>query len=260
MRDLLQDCMEDFRRKAKLTTAVPPSDFRELFCSKCNNTSCVNRQAGDPLAVRVATQFDRLMNPMQSDPTLPKYAQISQNEWEDMTQEAMKLIISSRRNDWEVPILDGVPEAASSKNTQVVDSAIRELAKAKGVDAPQLPEPSSQLETLPCGHPVSADPAHGDTSEGATHYCIMCEAEALPEPEPEPRKAVVNKPPAHPKKEAAYRPANKGNAPSQDGMIGGGPAPTPKKAHDPWAVPDIGKKVSTGATVKFGSGGVIDDE
>ena len=240
MRDLLQDCMEDFRRKAKLTTAIPPSDFKELFCSKCNNASCVNRQAGDPLAVRVATQFDRLMNPVQSDPNLPKYAQISQNEWEDMTQEAMKLIISSRRNDWEVPILDGVPEAASTQNTEVVDSAIRELAKAKGVDAPELPAPSVEFDELPSGQ--------------------VDMGEDFEEPEPEPPPKVVKKPPSHPKKEATFRPANKGNAPSQDGMIGGGPSPKPKKAQDPWAVPDIGKKVSTGATVKFGSGGVIEDE
>jgi len=33
-------------------------------------------------------------------------------------------------------------------------------------------------ERLPCGHPVTDDPAHNDPNPGATHFCVSCEQEA----------------------------------------------------------------------------------
>ena len=236
--------MEDFRRKAKLDTPVSPGDFRELFCSKCKNTDCVNRQSGDPLSFRVATQFERLTNPQQADPNLPKYAQIVLKEWQDMTREALRLEISDRRGDWEVPdidITDGVSQVAPPGSTTVVDNAVRNLAKAQGKEVPHLPEIPSNED---------------DFSKAAVD--LLGEIEDA-EPEPETPKEPA---PQHPKKNPAFRPAARGNAEDQSGMVGGGPIPPPEKPVDPWAVKtdEGGRKVEAGATVKFGAGGEIVDE
>ncbi len=245
MQDLLLDCMEDFRRKASLSTPVAPSDFKELWCSKCNNTDCVNFQTGDPLTRRVATQFERLTNPNQADPNIPKYAKIVIKEWQDMTREALKLEISDRRGDWEIPeidITDGVPQPAGRGHTNVVDEAVRNLAKAQGKEAPHLPEMSSDPEEFA---KAAAD--------------LLGE---LPEPEDEPEPEVKQPAPQHPKKNPAFRPAGRGNAEAQGGMIGGGPVPPPEEPVDPWAVVPSkgGKRVAAGATIKFGAEGEIADD
>lgn len=236
MQDYLQDCMEDFRRKAELNTPVAPSEFKELWCSKCQQ-QCVNARFGDPLSQRVATQFDRLTRPTQADPNLPKYAVLLAKEWADMSREALKLEISSRRGDWEVPeidITDGVPQVAARGSTEVVDEAVRNLAKAQGKRTPNLPEIASDKDEF------------------------VKDAEALLEelPKPEPKKPPA---PKHPKKDPAFRPAARGNAPDQGGMIDGGPAPK-MVAPDPWEAPPPkeDRKVKAGAVIKFGDGGVID--
>tara|TARA_Y100000310_G_scaffold261537_1_gene270929 strand:- start:2071 stop:2820 length:750 start_codon:yes stop_codon:yes gene_type:complete len=249
MRDFLQDCMEDFRRKAKLDTPVSPGDFRELFCSKCNNKECVNRQTGDPLSLRVATQFERLTKAQQADPLLPQYAQIVAKEWEDMTREALRLEIADRRGDWEVPdidVNDGVPLAAGRGRTNVVDEAVRDLAEAQGKATPHLPE-----------IPPDRDEFANEAAD------LPGELEGHPEEPEEPKEPEKAAPaPQHPKKNPTFRPGGRGNSEDQSGMIGGGPIPPSEKPADPWAVvPDKGgKKVEAGATIKFGTGGEIADE
>ena len=34
------------------------------------------------------------------------------------------------------------------------------------------------MECLPCGHPVTDDPAYDDPNPGATHYCVSCAKES----------------------------------------------------------------------------------
>jgi hypothetical protein len=260
VRDFLQDCMEDFRRKAKLGTTVSVADFKDLFCSKCNQ-ECVHRGAGDPLVTRVRTQAERLTNPTQANPNLPQYAEIIGKEWADKTMEALRLEIADRRNDWEIPILDGTPLAATPSNTEVVDDAVRQLAKAKGQKAPEFP--------------ASRDPAVWDRAVGLAGAKAKNEkyvqviydrlVQGQPEPEPEPEPEAPKEPPApqHPKKHPKFRPQGRGNAPDQGGMIGGGPPPAPKEEPDPWAAPTPvaagNRTVSSGATIKLSGGKIVDE-
>lgn len=245
MQDFLLDCMEDFRRKANLSTPVAPGEFRGLFCSKCKNLKCVNRQTGDPLALRVATQFQRLTQPNQADPFLPRYAQIAAKEWEDMTQEALKLVIADRRGDWEVPeieVTDGVALPAGRGPTNVVDEAVRNLASAQGKATPHLPE-----------MPTDKDEFVNAAAE------LLGEME-VEEQEPEPD--VTPPAPTHPKSNPTFRPGGRGNAVDQSGMIDGSPAPPAEEQPDPWSVaPATGdRKVEAGAVIKLGAGGEIVDE
>lgn len=241
MQDYLQDCMEDFRRKASLTTAVSPSEFKELWCSKCQQ-ACVNARFGDPFVNRIASQFDRLTRPNQADPHQPKYASIVAREWADMTREALKLEVADRRGDWEVPeidITDGTPQVATRGGTSVVDQAVRNLAQAQGRKAPELPEVPS------------------DDEEFSRDAAALLE-EKKPEPVP-PRPPA----PQHSKKNPSFRPSQRGNAPAQEGMLDGSPIPN-QEPEDPWAAPpsttEVRRKVQPGAVIKFGAGGEIADD
>lgn len=256
MKDFLQDCMEDFRRKAKLTTAVSPVEFKELFCSHCKQ-QCVNALHGDPLARRAATQFDRLVHAKQVNPDLPKYASIVGAGWVDKTLEEINLAISARRNDWEVPILDGTPLAATPARTEVVDSAVRQLAQAKGQKAPKFPD-SVNKEVWARAEGLAGKKADKVDYVQVIYDRLMSGVEEDAEEVEE--QAPVEPAPQHPKKHPGFRPQGRGNAVAQGGMIGGAPKPKHEPAPDPWAAPDpkvTGQRVNPGAVIKFGADGKI---
>jgi hypothetical protein len=289
MQDLLQDCMEDFRRKAKLKVAVKPSDVLDLFCSKCQNAKCVNALQGDPLAVRAATQFDRLTNPLQANPNDPKYAQIVGFNWEDMAREAKRLAISAQRNDWtvpsldalkpptapapavevkpkaeddldpyEIPITDGVSQRSTPEGTQQLRDSVRHLAEAQGRKPPTFPEDVDEAVWQRAKDKAGKKGHIEDYVRVIYDKLMQGQAPAEePEPEPEPPKEPA---PAHPKIDPTFRPSQRGNAPSQDGMIGGAPVPKNEPV-DPWAPPPsagtTSAKVKAGATITFGTDGKI---
>jgi len=239
--DLLHECLADFRRKANITTAIPTQDFKESFCAWCKNPECVNSFGDDLFTHRVRTQFNRLCRPDQGDPKLPKYAQIVETVWQDMTQKALQLEISARRGDWEVPVVDGSPEAASPADTAVVDEAVRQLARSRGQDEPDLPQP-----------------AEDDFAQAAEEIL-----EGLPEPEPETPTEPKPQAPQHPKKDPQFKPPNRGNTEVPVGgiMIGGEAPPTPEQEVDSWAPPaETGTVVKAGAVIRLGVGGEITDD
>lgn len=248
MRDFLSDCMSDFKQKAKLNVEVPVGDFKQLFCVKCKQ-QCAHRLSGDPLAQRVATQFDRLVRAQKADSFLPKYAQIVAAEWLDMTKEALKLEIADRRQDWEVPI--PIPDT-----TAVVEEAVKSLS----AEMPEDVVPEVWERALELAKAKSYDQGYVEAI-----YRRLLKG-YVPPPEAEDTKGSPPPPaaPKHPKKDPAFRPNARGNAPSQDGMLLGpeGAPLTPKKVPvvDPWAVPvpaTSGATVRAGAVLKFGSDGKI---
>ena len=225
MQDYLQDCITDFQQKGNLTAAVAPSEFRELFCSKCANRDCMNRQSGDPMAARLATQFDRLMNPTRGNPGDPRYAQIVGANWEDMTREALKLVISGRRNDWTVPVIgDTAPKPLPVKAAEpVLDEDDEDEGNDGGdegggtpLELPSPPKPPAPL------HPKKNPTFRPETRGNAQIQGGMIGGAPLPEPKKAP-------PPI-----------------------------------DPWAAPvpasTSDHKISSGAVIKLGAGGYIIDE
>jgi hypothetical protein len=95
MNDLINECMSDLK-----TTDM--AAFTMTFCERCRQPGCHRAKwAGDKFGARVATQFDRLLRPEQADPTSSRYEHLV--DFQNMMQEAMRLEISDRRGDWEIP-------------------------------------------------------------------------------------------------------------------------------------------------------------
>lgn len=192
-------------------------DFQGIFCRRCRHPECTHAKwSSDKFTQRVRTQEERLFNPFQVDPKLPQYAHISQTDFKDLLQEAMRLEIADRRGDWvipEIPIVDGKPQTSLPGS---VDAALKALRKS----------------------PVAEDAVPPDDEDEETPAVPnVAPAIVPPRPYPETIPVVRNTP-----------------APRGGVMIGGGnpppPPPSPKLVVDPWAIPPPGpRKVAPGAVI-----------
>lgn len=222
MADLLNDCMADLRQQGSV------KDFQETFCTRCRNVACDHAKwSADKFGARVATQVDRLFNTPQADPGSSRYAMLG--EFRDMLEQAVRLEVSAKRADWEVPeipILDGRVETATAPTTGAVDQAVQALARTRGRDEVDLPNPEvteEQIRALP-------DAAIRELEK--------------PAPAPLPRVNPVV--PPTPKT---------GNTPAPTGgiLLGGPGRPAPEPPADPWEVkPDAPRKVEPGARIRLG--------
>lgn len=190
MPNLLQDCM------ASTGVRSSPQEFMEVFCKRCRNADCDNAQwATDRFSRRVSTQVDRLFNPLQVDPSLPKYAQVAQADFKDMLHEAMRLEIADRRGDWTLP--DDVPSpniTAPVSKKPSTEEVVEEAVQAH-VTAPQkVSEPAPQHPKQRVTPPKMANtvvPAEGIMLDGS------------PPPSQAPKKVVEDPwaaPPPGPRK------------------------------------------------------------
>lgn len=151
MKDLLRDCLADFEQKVNQKTG--PKEFTDTFCKRCRNPECVNAGwSKDAFSARVTTQVERLTNPTQVDPHLPKYAQIVAAEFKDMIHKAYQLEVADRRGDWEVPQVPDKPlppKVPVPVQQPVEVEALPEPVKTKLVSpAPQHPK-KAQPTRLP---------------------------------------------------------------------------------------------------------------
>lgn len=139
MGDLLAGCNEH---------GLSVGDFKSLFCVRCRNAGCVYAGwATDRFGARVATQADRLLNPVVMDPRLPKYAQIVQSEFKDLLESAMRLEVSSQRKDWEIPDVSPKPKTPGRKSLladlEPISDGAPEVPEVPEV--PSVPKPSAVL-------------------------------------------------------------------------------------------------------------------
>lgn len=175
--DLFDGCYEGEHRKA-----MSPEEFTQTFCSACMNAGCRNsRGAGMKWTQRMLTQEDRLLNNPDFAPDNTA-AILGLPDFPDMLREALAIEISNQRGDWEPVTQADVGRAA---------------AEMMGVIPPSPPVGfKPEPETLTCGHPLEADPAHNDPNPYATHYCMVCQA--LAEALEKKAEAEVNNDPADP--------------------------------------------------------------
>jgi hypothetical protein len=267
--DLLPDCLADWKQKTQKVGNPPSTDqFKELFCRACRNPVCVNHQAGDPFAARMSNQADRLMNPSQADPNQPKYARIVQADFANLLNQAVKLEISSKRNDWtpvETPSFDITDGKPVSNESKAVDAAVQRLAEAQGRKAPEKGESPERDPLLWERAVVLAQRQQKSHIEEYVQAIYDRLESSEPDPEePEEAEPVIKGPPApqHPKAPLKAPPPPRGNATAQGGMIGSLPEPQP--AADPWAVPvdprrSGGRRVKAGVRIKLTASGEIDD-
>ena len=226
--DLIEDCISDIVNPGQKRDYKA---FQDTFCLRCRNANCIHAKwIKDKFGARVALQPDRLFNPTMADGKLPQYADLV--DFTDKFQEAMRLDIANRRGDWEVPevpIIDGQVEQGAPSTTDVVDNAVRALAKSKGQKEPKLPDPTQ---------------ASMDTFLEETKGLMADEDSRCDEQPPQESAPVVSAP------EAPYP---LGNTPvPQTGVMVGGGSPPPVPQEDDWTPKPKERKIVPGATIKMG--------
>lgn len=218
---------------------VPVAEFEQTFCQRCKQVQCRRAAWGSSrMDQRVQEQVERLLHPMQADPTLSKYGHLV--DFKSMFEHALRMEEANRRGDWEIPeipVSDGVIEVSSAAS---VDAAVR----AMKIPPSQGGAVEAKPDAIADGLPDPKTPVEVTPPEPAPHA-----------PSPAPSAPVQKGPRVH-APTATNTPVEQGQ------MVGGGPPPTPPvtppseglKAVDPWAPPppDPAQKVRVGATVRMG--------
>lgn len=145
-RDLTNEGCYNTAAQSKVTL----KQFRQLICDHCHNPECVHAKWGmTPFDLRVQTWKERLFGNQRivSDLSLPRHLQIFNNEFPDATAKALKLIVSTARNDWSYVDDDGGggPKVSNPSTTSKVDEAVKKLAEKLGRKAPEPPPSETPL-------------------------------------------------------------------------------------------------------------------
>lgn len=134
MADFWNQCFEP---RMKMT----PKDFEHTFCRVCRNQECSrSRGSATSWIQRISTQEDRLLlNPKFADPSDPTFSDIRSVDFASAVMEAMRLEVSDRKKDWNVPTEADVVSMAS------------ELAPESTQRHPSSPVVTQQHPTAPTG-------------------------------------------------------------------------------------------------------------
>jgi hypothetical protein len=230
---------------------LPPQEFISVFCNRCRNLECVHSGwSEDAFGRRMSTQAERLLNnPNFAGVEHPKFAMLQEADFPNLLREAMRLEISARKGDWEipeVPITDGQDETAKGTTSDAVDDAVRALAQARGGGEPDLPD----------RHIAEAQEFRSETEDMISD---------LP-----PVEVSDSKPPdvVSPEQEGTPHPGYphqiNTSFPSDGVMLDGSKKPKtkvePKKEEaDPWTVPEKPKNiVGAGARIRLGLDSTIE--
>lgn len=221
MADFLTNCMIDMN-----TTDV--AAFTETFCQRCKQPTCERAKwSGDKFSSRVATQADRLLNPVQVDPSSSRYEHLQ--DFPSMMREAMMLEMSDARGDWEVP------------EVFVLDGKVKKTNLETLTPPPPPPRPPLVVPEEKYVNPFD------DVEE-------LPEEEEEDLPSEEPKVEGMRSTPAQIPTIGAAQ-VNKGNtqAPRGGMMIGGDPQRASEPAPDPWAIVEVNVRVVLpGAKIKMG--------
>lgn len=234
--DLLEDCISDLLAPGQNRDYKA---FQDTFCLRCRNSNCRHaRWVDDRFSARVATQPDRFFNPTIIAGNSPKYADLK--DFGDNLREAMRLEIADKRGDWEVPdvpIVDGKVENTSLSTTDVVDDAVRQLARSKGNKEPDLPDSRKAV----------ADEFVKETQELMEEDSEHCENPLSSDSD--------DSPPTPSKPLPGPYPLGNTPAPETGLMVGGGPVPptppSPTVQEDDWTPKPQERKIQPGATIKM---------
>ena len=235
-RDLLQEC-NDLR--------IPEKEFRDLFCVRCKNPECVNAGFADSMwSARMLTQEDRLLiNPKFADLEDPQFQHLRSLDFPDMLQQAMRLEISDRRKDWEVPDTDALsvfePKQANTAFQATQDRGF-EILDENGLPFKEDDASEDALdEAAPSAVPYQPSQYQPIETKSTLASPALVPAQPLHPPRPQPRSQLGGL------------------------MVDGSKAPptpvsrasTPPVVHqsvDPWAAPPKVQVVPVGSKVKMG--------
>ena len=269
--DLLDGCYDGEHRKL-----LAPEQFRQMFCDVCLNPGCRNsRGAGSKWSHRMLTQEDRLLN---NPDFAPEHAAevMGLPDFKDMIQEALRIEISTQRNDWE-PVTDAEVGRAAAEMMGVLPPS------PSGFQKPKEPEPEPEPQS-PDPEPEEVEGrwrVRGDSKDSSGNlrtYTVTLHKDgewecscpstkvpckhvqyingrvnSAPRIQPEVHKDPVAPTPA-PNRRVVPPPQQFNTSQPQGGIMIGGPqqSPATQEPEDPWAAPKIKeRKIGVGGTVTF---------
>lgn len=219
-RDLLFECNDP---RATNGEVVPPEVFKETFCQRCRNWSCVNAGwAKSSFEQRVSTQVERLLtNPQRATPDDPRFSKVRALHFLEIAE---ALVLNSRGGDpWAGPGVHLARPESSVSSSDIVDAAVAQLGKVPNVSV----APPAPVESPPPVAPRNPLPAVAAPVVAAPTVSVPTE-----------RRLDMNT-----------------SFPAEGVMIGGGPIPaepTPAAPPpDPWTPQNTGKVVPRGAKIKM---------
>lgn len=271
--DLFDGCYDGEHRKL-----MAPEQFTQMFCSVCMNVGCRNSKgAGTRWNKRMMTQEDRLLNNPDFAPENTAMV-MGLPDFKNMIQDALRIEISTQRNDWE-PVSDAdVGRAAAEMMGVLPPSGFQKEPDPTPDPTPQPhPEPeaagdapaeisgqaNSTLDT-----PLTEPPVEGtwrvrgdslDSKGKPRTYTVTlyesgewgCNCPSRENPckhsryiqarlTPEKKSDPVPDPvrPTPAPRRTPLPSAMNTSQPQGGIMVGGGQPPAPTPPADPWAVPE----------------------
>lgn len=235
--DLLAGCLDDLR--SKTDNPVSADDVEETFCNRCRNQDCVRAGQGQTKWLhRMETQYDRLFHSPVADPDSPLARELAQQEFKDMTQKAMRIIVNAQKGDWSVPTEEEILRAQGVNQMPRGFQEGEEAAKAASKGSTEIVLPDNDPpEPEPEGEDVDpydfSDPSDTDEEPGRTFQ-------------------------PGPKVQEGFTKPKTANVDKRSGIMIGGSTPSEPDAQepDPWAPPPKRKKkkvtkIEPGGTFTF---------
>jgi hypothetical protein len=266
--DLWDTCYEGEHRSLK-----SPVQFKNEFCAICMNVGCRNsRGAGTKWNQRMMNQEDRLLtNPQFAPDNAAKVLGLP--DFKNMIQEALRIEISTKRNDWE-PVSDAeVGRAAAEMLGVVPPKSFQAVADPTPTEPDTAPDPVEDPKPVQSqwkirgrtldrtGKPLTyVVTQHEDGTWGCTcpsrevpcKHAREIQGRIRPPESPKPPPSDPVRPP--PVSRRMPFPSALNTSPPQGGVMIGGAQPPPPE-HDPWAAPARPKerKIEVGGRVTFGT-------
>lgn len=268
--DLFEGCYDGEHRKL-----LAPEQFKQMFCEVCLNPGCRNsRGAGSRWSQRMLTQEDRLLrNPDFAPDNTAEVMGLP--DFKSMLQEALRIEISTRRNDWE-PVTDAEVGRAAAEMMGIMPSSpsgfqgTMEVPEVK--EPPPVKEEPEEVEgrwrvrgdskdekgehrtyTVTLHRDGSWDCSCPSNTKPCKHVkYIEGRINSVPNPVPVVHEDPIAPPPV-PNRRPVITPQNFNTVQPQSGIMIGGPAPAPEEPGDPWAAPAVKeRKIGVGGKVTFG--------
>lgn len=259
--DLWDGCYDGEHRKL-----LAPEQFKQMFCKVCLNPGCRNsRGAGSKWNQRMLTQEDRLLNnPAFAPETTADIMGLP--DFKNMIQDALRVEISTKKNDWE-PVTEAEIGRAAAEMMGLVPPSGFEPSDPGPIPEDPTPEdpriPEGQWRVRGDSLDKSGKPlTYTVTLWGDGGWECNCPSRDNPCKHSLYIKGRISN---SPKKEETPNPVIPPSAPRKvvpkglntsqpsEGIMVGGPNPEP--ISDPWAAPKVKeRKIEVGGKVTFGKG------
>lgn len=135
---------------------VPINDFKQTFCVRCRNNTCVNAGwAKSTFEERISTQVERLLvNPQRARPEDTRFDPLRAMHFMEIPA---AIAIARGKDPWLGPVVHLADPPLVTATSQVVEDAVSKLAEVRG-QRPRAPtDISINVEDTPIHQPLVED-------------------------------------------------------------------------------------------------------